>query len=41
MVKINWEKFVMHLAMGQFTIDQAFEDVLDKDGNQVYNEWQN
>ncbi len=25
--------------LGNFTIDQAFEDVLHKDGNQIYNEW--
>ncbi len=27
--------------LGNFTIDQAFEDVLGKDGNQVYDEWKN
>ena len=27
--------------LGNFTIDAAFEDVLGKDGNEIYNEWQN
>jgi Tol biopolymer transport system component len=28
-------------SIGNFTIDAAFEDVLGKDGNEIYNEWQN
>jgi len=27
--------------IGNFTIEQAFEDVLHKDGNEIYNEWKN
>lgn len=27
--------------LGNFTIDQAFEDVLGKDGDQIYQEWKN
>ena len=28
-------------SFGNFTIDAAFEDVLGKDGNEIYTEWQN
>ena len=28
-------------SIGNFTIDAAFEDVLGKDGNEIYTEWQN